>query len=601
MTYRIPSDGKYRQLNKGDIFGNAGQTFNADFKTNPGRVRVSSRLTNIVKDNDASITGMGVPIMFGVLEQSAYKYVAVTGIGTSLSTAGTGRIFVSDDAAFTSDWDNEGSSNTPTDIHLGFSDACIWRERLYVTTFTTAVANAIMKELSNITWDTNFLNTRGTTDFKTQGGIKNLCPAFNGNLYFTDDDEVSYVPASGNAVQTGSGTLDFLGVYRPIWIRSGSDRLWIGLMTKDDSTGSKGYVAMWDTTGTATQKIYDINAPCALSCAIKDDIPYIVDAFGRIKRFNGTGFAEIARLPVANMNIEMPGIYDDISNARWIHHRGMDVVDGKICINVNNLVSTGVYVEDMPSGVWELEDEGGNYSLTHKSSPCADANDNGQQLVSTVGAIWGTKRSAGTFLAGYGYYTDSGSTERKGVFYDDVATDTNKRGYITTPFLTAEQSLDNFQKVLYRHSPIPSGDKIIGKYRTKKSTTLPFIASITWVSATQFTSTDANFANVSAGNECEFVQGKHSGTTAHVSSISESGGTYTVNLDDSVGSASGSGKVKMTNFKKMATLSTADDVEGSMPIMEAATRVQIKTEIRATGEFELEDTTIVTKGHKNVL
>lgn len=618
MTFRIPKNGVLNQPNKGDSSGNLFETQNIDLKTNPGKVRLSPRLTVAVKDNDTSISNMGVPIAFAYFDDQYHAACGVGGAGAN----GSGKIVRSDDTAFTSDWDNDGNTNAPSIISLAYSDMVAWRngnygggelgESLLVSTFSTT-SNIQRRYAGTATWETTYFTTVVNGSFRAAGGFKNMCVGFNKNLYITDEDRIIYIPiptyqshvnavlTSSGAANTQAGTIDFNGQYYPIWIRTTSNRLWIGLMTFQPGTkGAKGYVAEWDTTGTAANKIYDIDAPCALSACVLDNVLYIIDAYGRLKKFDGTGFKEVARLPVANQNIEMPGIYDVTTNARWIHHRGMDVVDGRINIVVNNFVSSGVYVEDMPSGVWEHVEPTVNSSgfLYHKNSPCADSNDNGQKLISTAGAIFGTKRTAGTYLAGFGYYTDNGSTERKGVFYDDVATNTNKRGIFTTPFVMAEQIDDNWQKGSYRHSPLPSGDKIIAKYRTQKSTTLPFIASCTFTSTTTFTSTDANFANITGGEECEFVMGKHSGTTTHVSSISESGGTYTITVDEAILSASGSGKVKMTNFKKIATFSDQTSMEHDAPIMDTSTKVQMKTEMRFTGNTEIDDLTIINKGHK---
>lgn len=606
MSYRIPNNGIYNQPSKGDSQGNLYTSHNLDLRKNPSKLGVSSRLTVLVKDNDSGISNMGVPIAVAIAQKTNVKqYYVACGIGQGIGTAGTGKILVSDSATITDDYDNEGTASTPTTIHLDYSDMVGWRSFLYVSTFTL-VASSKLQQLTS-SWDTDFLNTRSGA-YKTQGGLKNLCPAFNGNLYFTDDDEVNYIPPSGNAVQSGTGIVDCLGVYRPIWIRSSSNRLWIGLMTKDSGIGSRGFVAEWDTTGTAFNKVYDIEAPCALSCAIKNDVPWIVDAYGRLKRFNGGAFVEVARLPVANMNIEMPGIYDDTTNARWIHHRGMDVVDGRININVNNFVSTGVYIEEMPSGVWELNEDNPIFPfLYHKASPCttsaASVIDWGQKQISTAGCLFGSKRSTATYLAGYGYYTDNATTERKGLFYDDIATNANKRGIFTLPFISSSEVGDTWQKLSYRFRPLQSGDSIIAKQRTAKHATLPLLIGITWTSTTTFT-TSTNILAYDAATlgfkpEIEIVMGTSSGTTAQITGVVDSGGgVYTATLDDAIGAISGSGKAYITNFRKITSITDTGIHESTQPIGVSDTKVQIKTELRVTGDFELDDITIINSSHK---
>lgn len=603
MTYRIPQKGVIRQLNKGDLAGELYSTKNVDFRTNPGRIRVSPRLTLAVKDNDSAISNMGVPVAF-TYDGITDRYWVATGIGTGTATSGTGTIVKSDDTDFTSDWDNDAEGNTPTDIHLGFSDMIMWpgtsssvlARTPIVTTYGSSTSK--IKRFKNTTddWDAAYHTTVAYT-FNVGGGIKNLCEGFNGNLYMTDDDQINHITPAGAGVQSGAGTIDFNGRYRAIWIRSSSNKLWIGLMSYDAQEGSKGFVAEWRGTGTAANYIYGIDDSCPLSCVILDDVPYIVTGRGVIKKYRGegAGFSEVARLPVANTNIEMPGIYDDLNNSRWVHHRGMDVSDGKILINVNNYVSSGVYVEDMPSGVWEFDPQSG--SLHHRNSPCAASTDFGQQFISTAGAVFGTKRTEGNYLAGFGYYTD-GSTERKGIFYDDVVTNSSKIGGFTTTFLSSEGIEDAWQRLYYRHFPLPTSDKIIAKKRTRKNANYPVLIDLTWSSTTQFTSTTAGMANVEVGDEVVIMQGIGASKSSHITVISSNGGTYTVTLDETYTSASGTAKAYIWNFKKISFNETDSDVLSDFPLNDHDHQTQIKTDVWATDDMEIHDLTVVNKGHK---
>lgn len=591
MTVRIPNnDGKFSQPNKGDIFGNIYRTQNIDLKTAPGKLRVSSRLIVNTKSDDVGISNMGVPLAFVAHTQASTKqYYAACGIGTG-ATTGSGKILVSASTTPNSAFANDVVANSPTTIHADYSDMVEWVRCLYVSKWSGA-ANNISKLDSS--WTASWYTGTAGGSFTTAGGPKTMCVGFNGNLYVTDDDLVTYVNTAGTAVLSGTGTIDFLGAYRPIWIRSSSNKLWISLMEFDASFGTKGYIGMWDGTGTALNTLYYIDAPCALSGVVLNDVLYILDAYGILKKFDGGGFKEVARLPVANQNIEMPGIYNDLTVSRWVHMRGMDIVDGKINIVVNNFVSTGVYVKDMPSGVWEYDPEIGLY---HKDSPCATTSDYGQQGILTSGAIMGTKRSTATMLVGGAHYTDDVTTSKNAIYYDDIATNTNKRGIVTTPFVNSAQIKDTFKEVGYRFRPIPSGDKIIGKYRYAKKANLPFIASITWTSTTTFTSTDANFAYASDGDEIEVFMGKGASTTAHISGTPVlNTGTYTVTLDDTIGFSSGTGKVTVDNFKKTGAISEQDISSQELTVGNDATRIQVKTEIRATGDFELDDITIASE------
>ena len=600
--YRIPNQGKASQPNKGDIAGSVSRSVNLDLRTNPGRVRVSPRLKVLTKDNDASITTLGLPIAFVNFSHTdgSIRTIMVTGIGTG---TGSGGVFMSSNSDYGAFANLAGNyaTNDPTTIGVN-SDAIFWNGKLYVSVSTDIGADDIY-ELASDTWDTNWFTSdlSGTlgTDCLVAFGV-----GFNGNLYIiknnnSTDGTLMSVTTAEVLNQTA---INFMPRYRPIWIRSTSSRIWVAVMSWFANVTSKGegYIAEWDATGTAPNKYHKIDAPCALSGCVYKDTLYIIDAYGILKRFTGYGFTEVARLPVANLNIEMPGIYSAQTHNRWIHHRGMEVVNDKINILVNNFVSTGVYVTEMPSGVWEFDPENPSLGLYHKSSPCSTTDDYGQQLLPSggTGAIFPLKDTNGNYMAGVSYYTDDATTQRYAVFYDDVATNTNKRGSLTTTFLPAESAQDTFQDISYRFRALPSGDKIIGKSRTGKKANMPFIASITWTSTTTFTSTDSNFQYAVVGDEIEGMMGKGASTSAHISAISEAGGTYTVTLEEAIGFSSGTAKVKVDNFKKLGVISAQDTNQDNLVPMDTGAEIQVKTEMRFTGDIDLNDVTITSKGHK---
>lgn len=609
MTFRIPQQGKFSQPNRGDLAGNLNRTVGVDLKTNPGRLRLAARITLNTKDNDGSISGMGVPQAFVTHDQgSGVHHYAMCGIGADFNN-GTGKILVSSTDSPSSAFANDATSSSPVNVHADFSDMVEWpdgddiKPSLFVSTFSDSTSQ--IKKLFT-SWDTTWYTSTVSGSFKTNGGCKNMWVSPSGNLNITDDDTVKYVPFSTSgsapaAVTSGAGTLNFYGKYRAIWGRANSQNNFISLMTDDFGKGTKGFMAIWDGSGTAPQRIIDIGAPCMLTGVVLNDILFGLNAYGVLTQFNNTSFVEVARLPVANQNIEMPGIYDDSTNNRWVSQRGMDVVDGKIRINVNNFVSTGVYVEDMPSGVWEFDPAQPEKGLYHVGSPCAASTDFGQQLLPSggAGAIYGTKRSTATMLVGASYYTDSGSTARNGIFYDDIATNTNKHAIVTYPFLETTGTKDNFNDYVLRYSPMASTDSIVRKYRTKKKAHLPFLADCTWTATNTLTSTDnGNQQYASVGDEVEVVMGVGASSTAHITSISVNAGTYTIVLDDTIGQSSGSCKIKINNFQSLKTISAVDSTEDTVTIpSEASTKIQPKIEIRASGDFELDDLTITNSTH----
>lgn len=627
MTARIPEKGKISQPNLGEIYGNVSRTTNIDLKTSPGKIKTSSRLVLNTKDNDSGITDMGVPVAFTSLNGN---YFAFCGIGTG-GTSGTGRVLRTATDDISAPFVNDTNTNTPTDVHQDYSDGVFWangnyvagsiddsiRPSLFLTTFN--ITSKIAKSYAGGYWNPNWFGATVAGTFRSDGGVKNLCVSIKtGNLYIGDGDRLIYVPkvpyqtnlnavltntAGANNSNNQNGTVDFNNYYKVIWIRATSQYLYIGLVNnyQNGKGAMKGFVAQWDEQGTAVNKLYDTNSPMALSCCVFEDVPYIIDAYGVIKKYGGTGFYEVARLPVANLNIEMPGIYNPDSNTRWVPHRGMEVVDGKININVNNYVSSGVYVDDMPSGIWEFDPNNPTQGVYHKESPCASSDDYGQQAIQTAGAILPSKRTNGTFLAGFGYYTDNETTVRKGIFHDDIATNTNKHSILTTAFLSSDKIEDVYQKVIYRFRSLKLGDKIIGKYRTSKNYNYPMIANALWVTPSELNSTDVSLANAQTGDEVEIIMGAGSTTTAHIQGpIYFDGVTYVINLDEAIGPASGGCKIKINNFIKMQEFNLLNLSNTEMAIAKNDVQVQVKTEFRVSGDFELNDITVVSSNHKPI-
>lgn len=624
---RIPTDGKFSQPNRGDIFGNLKSTQNVDLRTNPGRLRLSPRMTVLTKDNDASISNFVLPIGFvnHVLTGSQETMLMATG-GGGYGVTGTGKIFTSNITPATTlgsfaNLSGSAATNQPTQINDAFSDIVSWNgkgsgavlattaiKRTYVSTYN---AGHEIYALEGSTWDNAWYSSTRSGLTLINGAPVNMCPAFNGLLYIAQEYSLKYAPITGSIVSPSSvtdpnttqGTIHTLGKYVITWMRSSSDRIWVGLI--EVANGSRyshlgGYVAEWDGTGTAFNKIYKINAPCALSCTIVNDIPYIIDAYGVLKKLSSVGFIEVARLPVANQNIEMPGIYDMYNNSRWIHTRGMESNGGLIYINVNNYVSAGVYVKDMPSGVWIFDTDNSSQGIVQRNSPCVDSNDYGQQGIQAAGAIFPLRIISGNYLAGASYYSDDVTTQRYAVFYDDAATNTNKRGSFVTPFISSSKLQDHWNEASYRFSTLPSGDKIVGKYRTGKKANLPFIASITWTSTTTFTSTDTNFQYAAVGDEIEGFMGKGASSTAHISATSYSNPTYTITLEEAIGFSSGTAKVKVDNFQKMGqgVISSNTANQDELKIGKTNANIQVKTEMRFTGDVEIDDLTIMGTPHK---
>lgn len=190
--------------------------------------------------------------------------------------------------------------------------------------------------------------------------------------------------------------------------------------------------------------------------------------------------------------------------------------------------------------------------------------------------------------------------------------DTENRGYFTTAKIQSNQLQDHWQKVHLKHKALSSDlDKIVIKYRTKNDGPLVKISDnttdglVTWSDSDTFTSTDPQFANVIVGDEVEIIQGTGSGYLAHITSISEDGGTYTVNLDESIKNltAATTGRVVVSRWTKLTTITNANptnsDGYSEITVGVKSKTIQFKVELRGE-DIEIEELLVANGNSKPV-
>jgi len=166
------------------------------------------------------------------------------------------------------------------------------------------------------------------------------------------------------------------------------------------------------------------------------------------------------------------------------------------------------------------------------------------------------------------------------------------RGYLVTPRIFSEEITDQFNNFVLKWKPLKyEEDKIIVKYRTSDDNRDIVDLNdggwdITWTSSTTFTTTDTNWADAVAGDEVEVLSLAGAGLLAHISTIAENAGTYTVTIDDAfteyvTGDYS---KAIFRNFKKLLTITTSTPENDygfkSVQIGAIGKFIQIKLEAR---------------------
>lgn len=204
-----------------------------------------------------------------------------------------------------------------------------------------------------------------------------------------------------------------------------------------------------------------------------------------------------------------------------------------------------------------------------------------------------------------------------GIFEDEVTTEYStlmtfvpgeNRGNFVTQKIYSTDIEDVWNKaILKTRNILNTNDKVIVKYRTSEKQFYPIspftfqltAVPVTWASTSSFTVTSTKWANVAAGEEVEILSGAGAGYTAHISTISNNGGTYTVTIDETLPliTANDVSYVVVNNWTKGATLTSSDiSLHKTTPIGSKAKWIQIKCELRGEGT-QVEEIQMVNKKH----
>lgn len=572
----------WTQLNVSDVEGDLWASFNIDLTENDGKLRLGKRLIlNTNTTDDGSLTNYPV------------GFVPFYDGGTpKIWTVAGGQVHSSVSLYPSSTFSVDATSGTPASCDSPYSDIIVFNGNLYVTTSLGGGVDKLYKKTAGGNWAAN------GTDFGSVTG-PHMMASYNGRLYITAAG-LNYVYSYDGTtiVKSGQYTLQLPTEMTPTFIRASSDRLWIGCI---NNGGGKGYIYTWDgTTANTPLTQYRLEAIGALSCVIKDDIPYVIDSNGSLLVWNGGTFKKIGGVNRRKNAL----LYNPTSstNNRFIHPNGMSVVNGKInaLIDGRSYDSSTSLVETIPTGIYEYDESKGFYhkhsfGLSHVVDAITDF---GQLKVSAVGGLaeintpsQSTTRN-GTFLAGATYFTDA-TTTTSGIFYNDSNDTLQKGGYFITKKITAddatlyhlpsvENTWDSFYTIYKKL--LNSADKIIVRYRTVEQE--PLEISITWLTTTTFTTT-TNVLGLE-GYEVEVLQGSGSGRTSHITKIDVTSGVYTVTVSETYTGVSGTALARIQNWKFVGVIKQNNQNWNGDTISTPSTWIQFKICMIFTGRNEIE-------------
>lgn len=590
---QIPADSKLKkliQLNNSNVLGDLWATYGLDLTENEGVVRLGKRL--VLNTNTSDVAEMtSYPAAFRIFMGSKYAIAGASAVGYAFSQGTT--------YPSATLFSKVTGSNTPTKVDSIYSDMEVLDSVLYVSQNDTTVSYTT----DGSTWGS--MSTVGNS------GSVHLMTAYASRMYMTNlFCKILSWNTSRTVVDTGQFTLDLGNSAANVitFLRSSSNRIWIGTV---NTTGGKGYIYEWDGSTTQVQKAYRLESTGALSCVIKDDVPYVVDTNGSLLVWNGGTFKKLTQFN--RRNNQLLSNATSSQNNRFIHPNGMSLINGKINILINgrNYNSSVNQEETISSGVWEYDEAKGLYHKYAFGSSRAAGTivDYGQSYLSGVGALSELNPSSnaggrnGTFLAGSTYYTDATNTS-SGIFFDDSNDTERKGGWLISTKLRPESSklgptISSIWKKFYlsHRKLLNAADRIVVKYRSTEQE--PTTMTITWASTTSFTTTDTNMANYAVGDEVEVVQAIGGGICSHITAIVNNAGTYTVTVDETHTSATGTAKARFQKWIKMLEVNDQTSTwnqagfpaSGGMPL--ASTWIQLKVWMVFTGQDELEILTVV--------
>lgn len=526
------------QTNRGEFSGDMWASWNLDLTSNIGKIRVSPHTESLA--STAGLATLVKPVAF-------VRNLSGSGAVDTYFSVCNQRIISTPVASIS--WVADDITNSPTTaLDSLYSDAVSFNGSLIVS-LKTDVA-----KLTSGTWTAAWWTGTIGGATLTTGIAHPLCVSFNNLLLIGNGSNVASVDITGTFDDTA---IILPNEYEVIWMRSSNSAVWIGARHK---FGGRAKVFMWDGYSENYNGDYEVGSSITFAGVIKDGVCHTVNGNGKLMAFNGGGFTEVARFPIADDKVNT---FDDnlTTYPININKNGIEVIDNNIHILINATVEstggTSFLLSNMLSGVWEYTPETGlhhKYSIGKNESNVLEF---GSPLLVMAGALFptGDKRK---FLAGVQMYVADGSstsTELGNIV--GINQDAKKKfGYIITPQIHTQNVEEIWNKIYLLYSKLKqTGDFISVKYRQSVNNipTPNQISSTgslygTWTSTTTFTTTLSYFSGVSIGDEIEIMSGEGAGLSATITDISFATPTYTVTIDYTLTGASGTFNFKTSNW-----------------------------------------------------
>lgn len=599
MKFEFPYKGEVSQMNKGDAYGSLHTSYGIDFSTEKGRILNSPRC--LVNMTGFTVGNINSPVTSFLVIDSRWF-----GIADDVYLGGTGEV---NDP--TNGWAVDGTASTPQ-LDYDESDAVLFDG--YALVSGVSGAGDIAK-FDGVTWTTSWWQgTLGQSALSTNGFKAMKVSPKTSRLYILDAGNKVYNVTTALAVtKTGNGTLDLSATgARMVCMEMSSNRMWLG--GRDTNTG-ESLVVEWDMSlnEATANRVYRPGSTGVLSISIWNDSPVLMLADGSMRFYDGNDFykKEGANLPKPPAGYVYRGNKVSTSleliSSYIMHPNGSAIIDEMphflIAGTLRDSTGTNGTANDLKyfAGVFCYDPDIGLYNrFPIDGSIETNGYGFGSNTISKTGALIAAPSPKTTFLASA--MVTSQTDIYPVIFSDDAARTLAARGrFILNPFYGNAKDLWQKVEVLGKRLK-DSSDRILLKYRLDKRENLPFKATVTYVSATSFTSTDTDFANAEVGDMVMVNKDICSSSTAHISAISYSAPTYTITLDEALTGWTSfligeQGEVIVDNFRRLATISNqkTDYHDISVKTTEGSHSFWLMVELRAAAGSVVElDKIIVT-------
>ena len=469
-----------------------------------------------------------------------------------------------------------------------------------IPSFTNANAEGDIKAFNSrvyIAVDDTLYRRSGSSYTTVSTSLPNsykILENYNGRLYIASDTQIDSINDSTSEVFNVS---DVDGVTPAHFIdissaanenlsiscmRKTSQGLWIGTY---NNQGGRAKMMFWNGISTSEiEVIIEIESGMVMAMSILNDVPYILDNRGILSAFNGSYFEEVGRIDLDYKQLYNFDVFSSLN--RWIHHNGMQTIDGEILMAINTRMAdtTDTQIPRTPSGIYAYNKDVGVY---HKfalgaQQDSATVTDMGQLELVEIGAIYpllddddlDTNTKQSDFLVSYAYKEDNSTTRYAVAKSDKRGLDLNSASRASAATITftkwfASEVKENWEKFYAFFKPlVNSTDKIVLKYRQQEYE--PVDIDITWIEEDLISFNSSTFAEIKTNfdkgieYEMEVLQGKGAGLVSQIESITYYSGTlYEVQLKDAntITYNGDTAKVRFDAWKLAGTFTDAEELE----------------------------------------